>query len=147
MTIHASKGLEFPVVFLPGFEEGIFPSQQCIYEPESIEEERRLAYVALTRAKEQIFILNSTSRMTFGSTSHNKPSRFLSEIPEEILEVSKSKDWKKLSVQNSLPHTTHDVRVKSVVFARNFSKAKLPRSGLVYSNLQDNSVVSTELQH
>lgn len=147
MTIHASKGLEFPVVFLPGFEEGIFPSQQCIYEPESIEEERRLAYVALTRAKEQIFILNSTSRMTFGSTSHNKPSRFLSEIPEELLEVSKSKDWKKLSVQNSLPSTTHDVRVKSVVFARNFSKARLPRNGLVYSNLQDNPVVSSELQH
>ena len=135
MTIHASKGLEFPIVFLPGFEEGIFPSQQCIYEPENIEEERRLAYVALTRAKEQIFILNSTSRLTFGSTVHNKPSRFLSEIPQEIVDVSKSKEWQKISVQEHVPRTTHDLRVKSVVFARNFSKVKvaLPRSGVVYN--------------
>ena len=124
MTIHASKGLEFPVVFLPGFEEGIFPSQQCIYEPESIEEERRLAYVALTRAKEQIFISHATSRMTYGSTSHNKPSRFISEIPEEIMEVTKSKDWKKLSSSDKIPHSNKDVRVKSVVLARSFGSSK-----------------------
>ena len=147
MTIHASKGLEFPVVFLPGFEEGIFPSQQCIYEPENVEEERRLAYVALTRAKEQVFILNSTSRLTFGSTSHNKPSRFLSEIPSEILETSKSKDWEKLSVQTKLPSTNREVRVKSVVFARNFSKTRLSRNNLVYNNLQTSVPVPTELQH
>lgn len=120
MTIHASKGLEFPVVFLPGFEEGIFPSQQCIYEPESIEEERRLAYVALTRAKEKVFILHSTSRMTYGTTSHNRPSRFLSEIPCDLIEITKSKDWKKLSESDRIPPSNKQVRVKSVVLARSF---------------------------
>ena len=120
MTIHASKGLEFPVVFLPGFEEGIFPSQQCIYEPDSIEEERRLAYVALTRAREKVFILHSTSRMTYGTTSHNRPSRFISEIPSDILEITKSKDWKKLSKNSKISPSNSQVRVKSVVLARSF---------------------------
>ena len=147
MTIHASKGLEFPIVFLPGFEENIFPSQQCLYEPENIEEERRLAYVALTRAKEKIFILYSTSRMTFGSTAHNKPSRFLSEIPQEILEVSKSKEWTKLSVQDHLPHSNRDVRVKSVVFARNFSRATALRRDVIYNHVNEHSQITSELPH
>lgn len=120
MTIHASKGLEFPVVFLPGFEEGIFPGQQCVYEPDNIEEERRLAYVALTRAREKVFILHSTSRMTYGATSHNRPSRFISEIPGDILEITKSKDWKKLSEGGRIPPSNKQVRVKSVVLARSF---------------------------
>ena len=85
MTMHSAKGLEFPVVFLPGFEEGIFPGIQAIYNPGEIEEERRLAYVAITRAKEELFLLNAESRMLFGSVSRNRPSRFIEEIPEELL--------------------------------------------------------------
>ena len=76
MTMHSAKGLEFPVVFLPGFEEGIFPGLQAIYDPNEIQEERRLCYVAITRAKESLYLLNADSRMLFGSTSRNRPSRF-----------------------------------------------------------------------
>lgn len=83
MTLHASKGLEFPVVFIPGLEEGVFPGMQSIYDPTEIEEERRLAYVGITRAKEKLFLLNTRSRMIFGSTKYNTPSRFLEELPQE----------------------------------------------------------------
>ena len=93
MTMHSAKGLEFPVVFLPGFEEGIFPGMQVLYNPSEIEEERRLAYVAITRAKEELYILNSDYRMLFGSSLHNLPSRFLREIPAELIERSRARDW------------------------------------------------------
>ena len=81
MTMHSAKGLEFPCVFLPGFEDGIFPGVQAIYNPEEIEEERRLAYVAITRAKEELMIINADSRIIFGTTNRNKLSRFAKEIP------------------------------------------------------------------
>ena len=81
MTIHSSKGLEFPVVFLPGMEENIIPSSQCMYSEEEIEEERRLMYVAITRARKKLIITNVSERLLFGRTSINKSSRFLREIP------------------------------------------------------------------
>ena len=81
MTIHSAKGLEFPVVFISGMEEGIFPRGMS-YEPEEIEEERRLAYVGITRAKEKLYLLNTSSRMLYGRTQFSIPSRFLREIPE-----------------------------------------------------------------
>ena len=90
MTMHSAKGLEFPVVFLPGFEEGIFPGIQVMFDPKEIEEERRLAYVAITRAKEELHIVNASSRMLFGSTQRNRPSRFLDEIPKETVEFSRA---------------------------------------------------------
>ena len=86
MTIHSAKGLEFPVVFLPGMEEGIFPGIQSMYSNDDIEEERRLAYVGITRAKQNLYISHANLRMLFGSTSRNQPSRFLAEIPEELIE-------------------------------------------------------------
>ena len=89
MTMHSAKGLEFPVIFLPGFEEGIFPGTQSIYNPEELEEERRLAYVGITRAKKELYIINAETRMLFGSTSRNKPSRFSLEIPESLVEKLK----------------------------------------------------------
>jgi DNA helicase-2/ATP-dependent DNA helicase PcrA len=87
MTLHASKGLEFPVVFIPGLEEGIFPGMQSLYDTSEIEEERRLAYVGITRAKEKLYLLNTKSRMIFGSTKYNRPSRFIEELPKECLET------------------------------------------------------------
>ena len=86
MTIHSAKGLEFPVVFLPGMEEGIFPGHQSIFDPSEIEEERRLAYVAVTRAKRELFLLNANERLLNGMTQYNAPSRFIREIPEELTE-------------------------------------------------------------
>ena len=86
MTLHSAKGLEFPVVFLIGMEEGIFPGYKSISEPTELEEERRLCYVGITRAKQQLFLTCSKQRTIFGSTSYNPVSRFIKEIPEELLE-------------------------------------------------------------
>lgn len=86
MTLHSAKGLEFPVVFLVGMEEGIFPGYKSISEPKELEEERRLCYVGITRAKENLFLTCSKQRTVFGSTSYNPTSRFLQEIPQELLE-------------------------------------------------------------
>ena len=88
MTMHASKGLEFPVVFLIGMEEGIFPSRQCMFDPTEVEEERRLAYVGITRAKDVLYLTRSESRLVYGATNRNRPSRFLEEIPKEYIEES-----------------------------------------------------------
>ena len=86
MTLHSAKGLEFPVVFITGMEEGLFPSIACMMNPEEIGEERRLAYVGITRAKEKLYLTKTKSRMLFGSTSFNKESRFVTEIPDKLLE-------------------------------------------------------------
>lgn len=86
MTLHSAKGLEFPAVFLVGMEEGIFPGFKSIGEPQELEEERRLCYVGITRAKENLFLTCSKKRTIFGSTSCNAVSRFLKEIPKELLD-------------------------------------------------------------
>ena len=86
MTLHSAKGLEFPVVFLAGMEEGIFPGYKSIGEPKELEEERRLCYVGITRAKEHLFLTCSKQRTIFGSTSCNQVSRFLREIPSDLLD-------------------------------------------------------------
>lgn len=86
MTLHSAKGLEFPVVFLVGMEEGIFPGYQSMQEPQELEEERRLCYVGVTRAKENLFLTCAKQRTVFGSTSCNMTSRFLNEIPAELLD-------------------------------------------------------------
>jgi DNA helicase-2/ATP-dependent DNA helicase PcrA len=89
MTLHSAKGLEFPVVFLAGLEEGIFPGYKSIGEPKELEEERRLCYVGITRAKEHLFMTCAKQRTIFGSTSCNNPSRFLKEIPVDMLDGAK----------------------------------------------------------
>lgn len=90
MTLHSAKGLEFPVVFIPGAEEGIFPGMQSITNPNELQEERRLAYVGITRAKEKLYIIHAQERMLYGSTSRNMLSRFVNEIPKELAEVTSS---------------------------------------------------------
>ena len=84
MTVHSAKGLEFPIVFVPGMEEGVFPGHQAIFDLSEIEEERRLAYVALTRAKKAIYLLHASERLLNGTTQYNHPSRFIREIPDEL---------------------------------------------------------------
>ena len=93
MTVHSAKGLEFPVVFLPGMEENIFPGIASVYVPSEVEEERRLAYVAITRAKEELYIFHAESRMIFGMTNRNRVSRFVEEIPEMLVEHTRSRDY------------------------------------------------------
>jgi hypothetical protein len=86
MTLHSAKGLEFPVVFIVGVEEGIFPHNRALTDPVELEEERRLAYVGITRAKERLVLSHAWSRSLFGNTNYNPPSRFLAEIPDELIE-------------------------------------------------------------
>ena len=98
MTMHSAKGLEFPVVFVVGMEEGLFPGTRSIGEPDEMEEERRLCYVALTRARETLYLTCARQRMIFGRTTMNKPSRFTDEIPEEDMERTgatpeKQREW------------------------------------------------------
>jgi len=110
MTLHSAKGLEFPAVFLTGLEDGIFPSQRSLSEEGGVEEERRLCYVGITRAKKKLYIINSKARTIFGSTTYQVPSRFLDEIPESMIEYTGKK-------QTSTPGYTE--KKYTTIFDRN----------------------------
>jgi len=86
MTLHAAKGLEFPVVFMAGMEESVFPHSRALFEPSEMEEERRLCYVGMTRAREELYMYHASSRMLYGSSQHNPPSRFLSDIDDSLVQ-------------------------------------------------------------
>lgn len=90
MTLHNAKGLEFPVVFMLGMEDGVFPHYRSLGEPKQLEEERRLAYVGITRARERLYLTHAWSRSLFGNTSYNPPSRFLAEIPAELVRLKEA---------------------------------------------------------
>ncbi|MGG8409792.1 3'-5' exonuclease, partial [Streptomyces sp. 12297] len=93
MTLHTAKGLEFPVVFLTGMEDGVFPHMRALGQTKELEEERRLAYVGITRARERLYLTRSSMRSAWGTPSYNPPSRFLEEIPEQYLQ------WKRTGAQ------------------------------------------------
>ncbi|MEM1485346.1 UvrD-helicase domain-containing protein [Oscillospiraceae bacterium PP1C4] len=99
MTMHSAKGLEFDNVFIAGAEEGIFPGMQSFSDPAQIEEERRLAYVSLTRAKKQLYVSTAAQRMLFGQTMRNRPSRFLGEVPSELCEMEDTTLMRRQQVQ------------------------------------------------
>ena len=90
MTMHASKGLEFPIVFIVGMEEGLFPHSRSVLSPHELEEERRLCYVAITRAKERLYISFAKFRRIFGSASATMPSRFVGELPQNLIDIQLS---------------------------------------------------------
>jgi DNA helicase II / ATP-dependent DNA helicase PcrA len=87
MTLHTAKGLEYPVVFLVGLEDGVFPHVRSLSDPQQLEEERRLAYVGVTRAQDRLYLAHATHRMLWGQSSYNPPSRFLAEVPEALVEL------------------------------------------------------------
>ncbi len=97
MTLHTAKGLEFPVVFLTGLEDGVFPHMRSLTEPKELEEERRLAYVGITRAQRRLYLTRSMQRSTWGAPSYNPPSRFLDEVPESLIE------WKRVAPPRYAP--------------------------------------------
>ena len=103
MTMHSAKGLEFPAVFMPGMEEGIFPGMQSILNPDEIEEERRLAYVGITRARQRLYLISSEHRMLFGNTHYNRVSRFVEEIPEELMEEKRREPPREAVTLSSRP--------------------------------------------
>ena len=101
MTMHSAKGLEFPNVFLIGMEDGLFPGMRVFTDPDEMEEERRLCYVAITRAKKKLYLTHAKQRMLYGRTSFNRVSRFLNEIPEDCLEERKKTAKTQQSTQGS----------------------------------------------
>ena len=103
MTLHSAKGLEFPVVFLAGLDEGLFPHSRTLMDPEQIEEERRLAYVGITRAERQLYVTNAITRTMYGRISAYMPSRFLGEIPPELVEEYKRKSAMPQSRMTAVP--------------------------------------------
>ena len=103
MTLHSAKGLEFPTVFLIGMEEGIFPHFRCLSDPESMEEERRLCYVGITRAQRNVFLTRAQRRMIYGEQQANRPSRFLGEIPEALLENRQKRTARPEPVPQKIP--------------------------------------------
>jgi DNA helicase-2/ATP-dependent DNA helicase PcrA len=93
MTLHAAKGLEFAIVFIVGMEEGLFPHARSITEKEELEEERRLCYVGLTRAKEKLYLTYANRRLFFGTRTQNMISRFIADIPQHVLELNVSLNY------------------------------------------------------
>ncbi len=132
MTLHAAKGLEFPVVFIPGMEEGVFPGQQSMYVDSEVEEERRLAYVGITRAKEKLYLTCARSRMIYGSTNYYRPSRFVSEIPEDLLDIHRQTGFReRAGLSDGASHTFRYGKAASHEHAapavnRGFSKPAAP---------------------
>jgi DNA helicase-2/ATP-dependent DNA helicase PcrA len=97
MTLHTAKGLEFPVVFCTGWEDGVFPHQRALGDPQELAEERRLAYVGITRARERLYLTRAIVRSVFGAPSSNPQSRFLDEIPAELV------DWRRAGPERAAP--------------------------------------------
>jgi DNA helicase-2/ATP-dependent DNA helicase PcrA len=91
MTMHNAKGLEYPVVFVIGMEDSVFPHHRALSDPDELEEERRLCYVAFTRAQQRLYVTSAWSRTLFGATNANPPSRFLREIPDELMDVRRDR--------------------------------------------------------
>lgn len=123
MTLHTAKGLEFPTVFLTGMEDGIFPHQRSVADPSELEEERRLAYVGITRARERLYLTRATVRSVFGQPQYNPQSRFLDEIPEHLL------DWRRLGSQGGgwASRTTERTTSTCAAFSGFGSKPATPR--------------------
>jgi len=133
MTIHSAKGLEFPVVFLPGMETGLFPGYQSVFDPSEMEEERRLCYVGLTRAREELVLSRAKSRMLYGSTQRNMPSAFLNDIPAHLTEEHERESndyYQSFNRSQSGGGYASNVRVS---YAKPDSRAPLPTaSGAAY---------------
>ena len=136
MTLHSAKGLEFPVVFITGMEDGIFPSYASIMNPDEIGEERRLAYVGITRAKEKLYLTKTRSRMLFGSTTFNKASRFLNEVPDELINYTGNEN-KYAASDNSQAPTAKTEKISvgqkaKMSYAKSMYKKPAAQSGVVY---------------
>ena len=126
MTIHSAKGLEFPVVFLPGMEEDIFPSGRSVLQAEELEEERRLAYVAITRAKDRLFMCHARERLFYGRTMYNPPSRFIEEISAEYKNEETPKE--KAKPKTEFGEKTRKVRISDELFSRSAVAANVGKA-------------------
>ena len=155
MTLHSAKGLEFPVVFLVGMEEEIFPGYKSIGEPKELEEERRLCYVGITRAKQYLFLTCAKQRTIFGSTTYNSPSRFLNEIPQEYLKgykeafeketsnssYTKSYDWEYGKSSKVRTYKIDNTSIKTSTNNKTSFAFKTPESFLANLNKKEETSV------
>ncbi len=139
MTLHSAKGLEYPVVFLIGLEDGVFPHMRSLGEPRELEEERRLAYVGITRARERLFISHAWSRMLHGTTQYNPPSRFLDEIPEALVQDAEGSRARRRSSSfgSSSSFSAQDREERRLAQRESMVDAAMKRSGPVDSGAQD----------
>jgi DNA helicase-2/ATP-dependent DNA helicase PcrA len=128
MTIHSAKGLEFPVVFLPGMEEEIFPSGRSVMQAEELEEERRLAYVAITRAKDRLFMIHAKERLFYGKTMYNPASRFIDEIDAEFKNEDAPKE--KPKPKTEFGEKTRKVRISDELFSRSAVAANVGKTSV-----------------
>ncbi|MGN0665982.1 MAG: ATP-dependent helicase [Huintestinicola sp.] len=125
MTMHSAKGLEFPVVFIVGMEDGIFPGTRCMDSPEEMEEERRLAYVGITRAKEKLYITHAQQRMLFGSTNRNFQSRFIKEIDKEYIDrIDSTVKTRKKTDDDGIGASTYTYTLQSQLASKKMEAAK-----------------------
>ncbi len=136
MTLHSAKGLEFPIVFITGMEDGIFPSYASIMNPDEIGEERRLAYVGITRAKQKLYLTKTRSRMLFGSTTFNKASRFLNEIPDELVNYTGNENKYAVSGNSQTPSGKSEKisvgQKAKISYAKSMYKKSAAQSGIAY---------------
>ena len=123
MTLHSAKGLEFPVVFIAGAEEGIFPGIRCTFDPSELQEERRLAYVGITRAKEELYIVHAEERMLYGATARNELSRFVKEIPDENVQFTSAVVVKQPRSHYNTDCTSSKSNRQSTYLNRDFEQA------------------------
>ncbi|WP_373711005.1 DNA helicase PcrA [Jeotgalibaca porci] len=139
MTLHAAKGLEFPVVFVIGMEEGIFPSFRSLMEEAEMEEERRLAYVGITRAEQELFITNAYSRLLYGRTQNNPPSRFMQEMDADVLEYANTANRMSPSSVTAQPASTYRQRWKTNRYEHAVSQTYEPAQPTQSVSQQGNS--------
>ena len=152
MTIHSAKGLEFPVVFLPGMEEGLFPSMQSAMNPEELEEERRLAYVAITRAKTRLYALHARERLIYGKTNFNQKSRFLEEIPEEFATIEIPKSIRRQAEEaeaaaNGGERPANGERRKKITMSKEFFRESDLSSGVGRTQSYDRFAAGDKVSH
>ncbi|MBQ3887914.1 MAG: UvrD-helicase domain-containing protein [Clostridia bacterium] len=132
MTLHSAKGLEFENVFIPGMEENIFPGYQSTLNQHEMQEERRLAYVGLTRAKKHLYLIHANSRMVFGHTNRNRPSRFITEIPDTLKEAKHKVLPPSMLTQVNIP-TPKEVRKADIAFSRTITPTSVPKTNQSFS--------------
>ena len=127
MTVHSVKGLEYNNVFVVGLEEGIFPHMNSLMDNNELEEERRLAYVAITRAKERLYLLNARRRMLYGKDSINPPSRFIGEIEKDLIETDEKEETSEVKINKEDKFYTEDVEysIGDYVYHDTFGSGKV----------------------